>query len=629
MLILLEDAHWADATTLELVRLLVNRIGNAPLLLVIASRSDGLPSLPAPPHLTRLTLNRLGRSAIASIVGRLIAGRDQAPTLLDEVVARTDGVPLFVEELAKVLAERVGELDGQVEVPASLHDALMARLDRLPGAKDIAQIAACIGREFDHRLLAVVADLGEAELARQLDQLCAAELLFRRGALPEATYTSKHALVRDAAYTSLLKSRRRAIHARVLAALERGVVSAAAEDAGRHAAAAELWAKALHHYGAAGTAALDRGATAEGLRLVAKALDAGKHLTGDITAEVAMIDLRRAHSWAYLTLGDTSRMMTELREAENRAARFGMARLNCQLKAQRTHMESIFGGNMRRAMRHGREAVRIAAALGDADLASASRSVLGLALLIAGDFRSSVAELEVDADNCRQSLRMVAVVSSGTLAVDALAVLGHALGQLGRWEEAHQRGVEARAVAAETGSAWDMHIANYHFAATLLARGDYRSALPLIEWNVEYGKRSDLRTVPAWCLSLAGHASLLAGCPDEAIDQLDRSIHGCMAMYLHWTSTYAHLIKAEACLAAGRTDASQAAATALELACAHGYRAFEATALRLLAAGLSAGDRAAALQHLAAARAIAATLALPLESCLIDAEQARLDDASR
>ena len=629
MLILLEDAHWTDATTMELVRLLLDRLADAPLLLVIASRPEGLPSLPALPHLTRLTLSRLGRGAVAEMVARLLGGRAPSPALLEEVVARTDGVPLFVEELAKVLAERAGEPDGQAEVPLSLHDALMARLDRLPAAKEIAQIGACIGREFDHRLLAAVADQGEAELARQLDQLCAAELLFRRGVPPEATYRFKHALVRDAAYESLLRSRRRAIHARVLMALERGVVPAGAEDSARHAAAAELWAKALHHYGAAGTAALDRGANAEGLGLVAKALDAGRHLTRDPTAEVAMVDLHRARSWAYLTSGDTPRMMAELREAESRGARLGMARLSCQLKAQRTHVESIFGGNVRRAIRYGREAVRIATALCDANLAAISRFVLGLALLTAGDFRAAVAELERDADTCPRGLHMAAVGSSGTLAVSALAALGHALGQLGRWDEALRRGAEARAVAAETGSAWDMHTANYHHAATLLAHGDHRSALPLIEWNVDYGQRSGLRTVPAWCLALAGHASLQAGRPEEAIAQLDRSIDACTEMHLSWTGTYALLTKAEACLAAGRADAPQVAAAAHELACAHGYRAYEATALRLLAAGLATEDPAAARRHLDAARTITATLALPLEASLIDAQEARLDGASR
>ena len=170
LLIQLEDVHWADATTLELVGLLLGRIGTAPVLLAITGRTEGLPTLPAVPHLTRLTLSRLDRTAIAALLGHLLRGRDSPASLVDAVAARTDGVPLFVEELAKMLAERsegprLG--DAGDAVPASLHDALMARLDRLPAAKEVAQIAACIGREFDHRLLAAIADRTEGGAREQ------------------------------------------------------------------------------------------------------------------------------------------------------------------------------------------------------------------------------------------------------------------------------------------------------------------------------------------------------------------------------------------------------------------------------------------------------------------------------
>ena len=422
-----------------------------------------------------------------------------------------------------------------------------------------------------------------------------------------------------------MKSRRRTIHAELLAALERGVVPARAEELGHHAAAAEIWAKALHHYGAAGKAALDRAANAEGLALSVKALDAGGRLTGDITAEVAMIDLHRARSWAHLTVGDTLRMLAELREAETRAARFGMARLTCQLKAQRTHVESIFGGHTRRAVRYGREAARIARALGDADLASAAQFVTGYALLFAGDARAAVAELAVDADAYQRGLRIIAAGSSGTLAVDGLATLGHALGQLGRWDEALARGAEARAVAAETGSPWDMNVANYHLARTLLTKGDVAAALPLIEWNLELLERTGLRMALPWFHKLLGQARLLAGRHGEAIELLDRAVAGCAELRLEWTRTSALLAKAEACLAADQAGALAAATSAVELARAHGYRGLEAAGLRLLATACPANDRASALEHLANARTIAATLDLPPELDLIAAQQARLD----
>ena len=365
LLIVLEDSHWADATTLELTQLLLNRIADAPVLLVITSRPEGMPPLHAQTHLTSLTLSRLGRNAVAEIVARLLPGQKAQPTLLKTIIHRTDGVPLFVEELTKALAEqgRTNDVDlSDFNVPASLHDTLMARLDCLDTSKDVAQLAACIGREVDFRLLAAVADRSETELRRNLDELCAAELLFRRGTPPDATYVFKHALVRDAAYESLLKSRRRATHERLLEAIERDSPKPATEQAAYHAAGAELWVKAMRYYGAAGKAAIDRASNAEGIALIAKALEAGAHIDSDPATEAAMIDLRRTRGWAYLTVGETERMLEELSEAERRADGFGMARLTCQLRTQRTHIESIFG-QADRAIMHGRDAMRIAGPL--------------------------------------------------------------------------------------------------------------------------------------------------------------------------------------------------------------------------------------------------------------------------
>ncbi len=627
LLVVLEDAHWADASTLELVRLLSDRMASSAILMVITSRPEGLPPMPNPPHLTRLMLGRLGRAAVAAMIASTVSGGQAETPLLDTILSRTDGVPLFVEELSKALVERGSALvhaDGTLDVPASLHDTLMARLDRLPGQKEVAQIAACIGREFDHRLLAAIVDKPETDLCRGLEQLCEAELLFRRGTPPEASYSFKHALVRDAAYESLLKSRRRTIHARLLAAIENDGVPAAAEETAQHAAAAGLWAKALHYYGLAGKVALDRAANTEGLALIAKAIEAGGHVADDMHAQAAMIDLRRARGWAYLTMGDTPRVMTELRDAETSAARFGLGQLTCELCAQRAHVETIFGGTMRRALRYGRDAARIAAKLEDRELSSVARFVQGLSFLFAGEYRSAVAELMVDAEVYLHGLRMAAVGSSGTLAVDGLAVLGDALGQLGLWEEALARGAEAQTVAADTGIPWDMQVANYHLARTLLARRDARSALPLITWDIDFGERCGLPMVVQWHHALLGHAYMLDGRHDEAIDLLDRAIAGCTEMQLRWTSTYGLLIKAETLHAAGRAGAAVPAAEALSLARKHGYRAFEAGARRVLALCARRLDLAASLRHLAAARAIAVARGMTPELQAIKAAHASL-----
>ena len=210
VLFIVEDAHWIDPTTLELIELCLDRAASAPIFLLITARPTFDHGFGGHPIVTRLALNRLGRDQIIAIVDRLSGGKPLPTELLDEIAAKTDGVPLFVEELTKAVLE-----SGVTGIPASLHDSLMARLDRIPDVKEIAQIAAAIGRGFDYKLLMAIAGRSQADLESCLKKLTEAELIFCRGRPPEASYTFKHALVRDAAYESLLKSRRQELHGRI------------------------------------------------------------------------------------------------------------------------------------------------------------------------------------------------------------------------------------------------------------------------------------------------------------------------------------------------------------------------------------------------------------------------------
>jgi class 3 adenylate cyclase/energy-coupling factor transporter ATP-binding protein EcfA2 len=223
VLFVLEDAHWIDPTTLELIELALEQIGEHRIMLLITARPTFNHGFGGHPIVSRLALNRLGREQIIGIVDRITKGKTLPPELLDEIAAKTDGVPLFAEEFTKTLLES-GQLreteqgyhfDGKLDrltIPSSLHDSLMARLDRMKPIKEVAQTAACVGRNFGYGLLAAVSPLPQAELAGALDQLVSAELLFKRGVPPESTYTFKHALVRDAAYESLPRRRREALH---------------------------------------------------------------------------------------------------------------------------------------------------------------------------------------------------------------------------------------------------------------------------------------------------------------------------------------------------------------------------------------------------------------------------------
>lgn len=269
VLMVLEDAHWADPTTRDLLDLMLDRIPAVPVLLVMTFR----PEFDAPwigqMNVTLLTLSRLGRRE-AAIVASQIDGASALPhEILDLVVAQADGVPLFIEELTKSIVEsRLGTPEGAPAptVPRTLQGSLMARLDRLPGAKQVAQVSAVIGREVSYELLAAVAPVREPALCDALDQLVASGLMFRRGQPTEAVYRFKHALVQDAAYGSLLRSSRSVIHAKIANALQQLVPDielTQPELLGHHCARAGLIEKAVDYYRRAGEQSISRSAIAE------------------------------------------------------------------------------------------------------------------------------------------------------------------------------------------------------------------------------------------------------------------------------------------------------------------------------------------------------------------------------
>jgi predicted ATPase len=225
VLMLFEDAHWADASTLELLETTIDRLAGLPVLLVISFRPEFSAPWIGRPGVSLIALSRLDRSESAALAACVMPDHALPVALLDRIVAHTDGVPLFIEELTKDLLEgrllREEAGGHALAIPSSLQDALMARLDRLSGAKQVAQTAAIIGREFSYELLRAVTSISDDELRSALRRLAESELIFQRGDPPQARYTFKHALIRDAADHSLLRANRRVQHRRVAEALEK------------------------------------------------------------------------------------------------------------------------------------------------------------------------------------------------------------------------------------------------------------------------------------------------------------------------------------------------------------------------------------------------------------------------
>jgi predicted ATPase len=282
-----EDAHWLDPTTQELLGLTIERLQRLPVLLLITFRPEFTPPWSGQPHVSALALTRLGRRDGAAMVEQVAQDKALPAEVAAQIVTKTDGVPLFVEELTKTVLESgllrdAGdhyELAGPLPplaIPATLHDSLLARLDRLAPRKEIAQIGAAIGREFSRALLAAVADRPEAELQAALDQLVAAELIYRRGTAPDVTYSFKHALVQDAAYGTLLKSRRQQLHAWIAEVLETQFPETAEtqpELLAHHCTQAGLVDRAVRYWHSAAQVALARSAAAEAIDQLYRGLE--------------------------------------------------------------------------------------------------------------------------------------------------------------------------------------------------------------------------------------------------------------------------------------------------------------------------------------------------------------------
>src|SRR5262249_24684234 len=279
VLFILEDLHWTDPTTLEWLNLLIDQTPTASLLVLLTCRPSFQPAWHHRSYLTEITVNRLSHAQVEQIVTRMTDGKTLPQEVLAQIVEKTDGVPLFIEEMTKAILESghlkdvkghyalVGSLS-IFAIPATLQDSLMARLDRLVTAKAVAQYAAVVGRQFSYALLQVVSQLDEAMLRHELGRLVEAEIVYQRGVPPQATYMFKHALIQDAAYASLLKSTRQQYHQRIAQVLEEQfpeTTEGQPELLAHHYTEAGLNAQAVSYWYKAGQRASERSAHVEAI----------------------------------------------------------------------------------------------------------------------------------------------------------------------------------------------------------------------------------------------------------------------------------------------------------------------------------------------------------------------------
>jgi class 3 adenylate cyclase/tetratricopeptide (TPR) repeat protein len=332
MLILFEDAQWSDPTSLELHDLVIDRVPALRVLLIITFRPEFSAPWIGRPHVTLRALNRLAPRQRAEMIAGITGGKALPEEIAAQIVDRTDGVPLFVEELTKAVVESGMLTDAgdryttaspvtPLAIPASLQASLVARLDRLAPVREVAQIGAALGRQFSHELIAAVARIPSAQLDDALAQLVGAELIYRRGTPPDAEYTFKHALVQDAAYDSLLRGRRQQLHAHIAGALEDRfpeIVAAQPALLAHHCEAAGLTEQAIAYWLAAGRQALARSALVEAVALLRRGLALVPPLPDSDRRRETELDLQIALGRALVT-SFTNLGAPELAEVFSRA----------------------------------------------------------------------------------------------------------------------------------------------------------------------------------------------------------------------------------------------------------------------------------------------------------------------
>jgi class 3 adenylate cyclase/tetratricopeptide (TPR) repeat protein len=392
LVLVVEDLHWIDPSTLEWLGLVIEQCPTASVLLLLTHRPNFEPPWPARAHLLPISLSRLGRRHVHELITSTIPAAALPEEIVERIATRSDGVPLFVEELAKRVVESRGA--DTLDVPETLQDSLMARLDRLGEAKLVAQLGSAIGREFEYTLLESVARLPDAELREGLGRLVDAELIYQRGLPPRALYTFKHALVQDTAYASLLKSQRKDLHGRVADALEARFperVAREPEVLARHCEASGRTRQAIAHYQEAGERAAQRFAHAEAVTHLRRGIDLLREFPESEIRDEQELRLR-------IVLGPPLQAVLGMNSAEVEET-YARALSLCQISLGGIERFQALSGlatyyrnrEVTRALDLGEELLTDAERTGEASHLLFAHSTLGVTLHFRGEFSKALA----------------------------------------------------------------------------------------------------------------------------------------------------------------------------------------------------------------------------------------------
>jgi predicted ATPase len=598
VLFIVEDLHWIDPSTLEFLTLLVEQGPTARLLTLLTCRPEFQVPWGLRTHLTPIALQRLPQSQVEVMIARVTGGKALPPVVLQQVVTKTEGVPLFVEELTKTVLESGllqesqdhYELTGPLPpmaIPATLHDSLMARLDRLATVKAVAQLGAVLGRTFSYELLQAVMSLDEASLQQALARLVEAELLYQRGVPPQATYLFKHALIQEAAYQSLLKSTRQQYHQQIAQVLEMqfpALVEAQPELVAQHYTAAGCAEPAVPYWQRAGQHARDRSTY----------LEAVSHLTTGIELLTTLPETSERIQQAltlYIALG-AALLVTKGQAALEVEHAYTQARALCQKVGETPQLIPVLFGlwrfyNLRPQLHTARELaetlLRLAQHVHDPALAVVAHYALGVTWFWLGALPAARMHFEEGIARYTPDQRRASVFQIGQdLGVGCRSYAAMTLWVLGYPDQALARLYEALALAHELSHPYSLASARCLAAFVSQYRRDVPAVHEQAEAAVALSTEQGFPLWAAWGMSCRGWALAMQGQGMEGLAQVRQGRASLQATGAALTIPYLCTVLADVAAHLGHTaDGIQALAEAYTLVEQHEDRVWEAEVSRL------------------------------------------------
>jgi predicted ATPase len=571
VLMVFEDAHWIDPTSRDLIDLMVDRIRRLPVLLLVTFRPEFHPPWTGQPVVTTVALNRLGERHGSALVEQLAGNAGVHAELVAEIVERSDGVPLFIEELTKAVIEAgadrgaltvSGAPAASLAVPATLHASLLGRLDRLgPTAKLVAQAGAAIGRAFSYDLLAAAAELAEPELQDALRRLVASGLVFQRGAPPASEYLFKHALVQDIAYSALLRGPRQALHRRIAMALEAqfpSLVEVQPELAAHHYGEAAMANKAVPYWLLAGKRSVAKSAVKEALAQLRRGLGLLQRLPETLERSRLELDLHLPLISALI--GARGYAHAELSAALDRSRQ-----LVADTAATGTplHFSVLYGvwvadhvrGNLKGALAYAQQYLSLAEMQAASGPRQIGHRILGTSRLATGDFWQARPHLERAASLYRaEEHREFAFHCGQDIGASALCFLSWALWHAGYPDQAARTAGRALLHAREFGHAHTLAFTLWHVAMPALLSRDVLCVEGLANESATISGEHGFPYFLAYCDVLLGWVAAHRGHGTDGIDRMRRGIAAATATGARlWESFFLGLV-AEALALASEVD---------------------------------------------------------------------------